>query len=106
MQSSFEVSKDGDCTTSLDNLFQCCSTMFYKLSPYLCIGKKHSHQEIGSPVGTTGHCHGCRPWALAEEFCHDEPWDRARPNLKKSHKAKSGNDADVSDPSHSVLVRE
>lgn len=87
------------------HLFQCCSTLTVLCKPglYLCIGEEHSHQEIRGPVGTTSHCHGCRPWALAEEFCHDEPGDRARANLKESHKAKSGNDADVSDPLHSVL---
>lgn len=65
----------------------------------------HAHDEVGRPVGTAGHRHGCRPWTLGEELRHKEPGDGARTHLKERHKPKDGQHADVAHPWDAVLFR-
>lgn len=65
------------------------------LFSYLNILEAHSYQEVGKPVGETSDGDGRWSRALTEEFCHYEPWDGTRSDLKECHKTEDGCDAHV-----------
>lgn len=72
---------------------------------HLYILEAHAHNEIGGPVGEASNSDSSWARTLAEEFSHNEPWDRARAHFKEGHEAKDGHNAEIGHPGQLFLLR-